>query len=112
MFFILHVQARQGVQPVRGVPWVQEVHAHQRGRLLPAFLSLPMDMHDQFRHDALRLKHIPEIVPLLDGIRKKSVSSKYYTDCSKPTEGPGGPGKPLSPLCPGRPTTPRLPEIP
>lgn len=37
-----HVQPRQGLQQVQGVPWVREVHARHQDHLVPAFLSLPV----------------------------------------------------------------------
>lgn len=36
-----HDQPRLEVQPVLGVPWVQEVHAHQMGHQVPAYQALP-----------------------------------------------------------------------
>lgn len=53
---IPHVQPRQGLQPVQGVPWVQEVRAHHGDRQLPAFRALPVK-------DKITLVRPPQLDP-------------------------------------------------
>lgn len=45
-----HDQARQEVQPVQGVPWVQEVHVHQRDQKAPVCQALPR-WNDEQKYD-------------------------------------------------------------
>lgn len=45
-----HDQARQKVQPIQGVPWVLEVHVHQRDQKVPVCQALPR-WNDEQKYD-------------------------------------------------------------
>ncbi len=46
-----HDQAHHEVQPIQGVPWVQEAHAHQRNQKVLVCQALPI-WHDKENNES------------------------------------------------------------